>query len=201
MKRLTLIIIGVLLCTPLYSDMNPYIAGVPVSGGGDTCNTLIYGNLEGANNYNCDICDHTNTYFVGQTYVNFDAEKTICKLSFSMTREAGDISGKTYYAVIAPLNGTSMDVENIIATSSGVTGSNSWSETAVDFIFSSGVTLSKSTEYVTAITTESVDASNYAVMNLTQTNVIAGGVRTFTSDGTRTDYSSYDAIWGAYESD
>jgi len=33
MKRLTLIIIGVLLCTPLYSDMNPYIAGagVPVS--------------------------------------------------------------------------------------------------------------------------------------------------------------------------
>jgi len=34
MKRLTLIIIGVLLCTPLYSDMNPYIAGVPVSGGG-----------------------------------------------------------------------------------------------------------------------------------------------------------------------
>jgi len=33
MKRLTLIIIGVLLCTPLYSDMNPYIAGVPVSGG------------------------------------------------------------------------------------------------------------------------------------------------------------------------
>jgi len=34
MKRLTLIILGVLLCTPLYSDMNPYIAGVPVSGGG-----------------------------------------------------------------------------------------------------------------------------------------------------------------------
>lgn len=33
MKRLTLIIIGVLLCTPLYSDMNTYIAGVPVSGG------------------------------------------------------------------------------------------------------------------------------------------------------------------------
>ena len=33
MKRLTLIILGVLLCTPLYSDMNPYIAGVPVSGG------------------------------------------------------------------------------------------------------------------------------------------------------------------------
>lgn len=38
MKRLTLIILGVLLCTPLYSDMNPYIAGagVPVSGGGAT---------------------------------------------------------------------------------------------------------------------------------------------------------------------
>lgn len=34
MKRLTLIILGVLLCTPLYSDMNTYIAGVPVSGGG-----------------------------------------------------------------------------------------------------------------------------------------------------------------------
>lgn len=33
MKRLTLIIIGVLLCTPLYSDMNTYVIGS--GGGGD----------------------------------------------------------------------------------------------------------------------------------------------------------------------
>lgn len=32
MKRLTLIILGVLLCTPLYSDMNPYIAGADDAG-------------------------------------------------------------------------------------------------------------------------------------------------------------------------
>lgn len=31
MKRLLLIVMGVLLCTPLYSDMNPYIYGVPVA--------------------------------------------------------------------------------------------------------------------------------------------------------------------------
>ena len=43
MKRLTLIIIGVLLCTPLYSDMNPYIAGVPVSGGTDSYAFLYTG--------------------------------------------------------------------------------------------------------------------------------------------------------------
>jgi len=50
MKRLTLIIIGVLLCTPLYSDMNTYIAGVPVSGGGcteDCGDYLICQNFEG----------------------------------------------------------------------------------------------------------------------------------------------------------
>lgn len=43
MKRLTLIIIGVLLCTPLYSDMNTYIAGVPVSGGTDSYAFLYTG--------------------------------------------------------------------------------------------------------------------------------------------------------------
>ena len=47
MKRLTLIIIGVLLCTPLYSDMNPYIAGVPVSGGGDS-DIIFYFNCDSA---------------------------------------------------------------------------------------------------------------------------------------------------------
>jgi hypothetical protein len=41
MKRLTLIIIGVLLCTPLYSDMNPYIAGVR------GCDYLVQEDFEG----------------------------------------------------------------------------------------------------------------------------------------------------------
>jgi hypothetical protein len=43
MKRLTLIIIGVLLCTPLYSDMNPYIYGGGVAGAPTGC-TGNYGN-------------------------------------------------------------------------------------------------------------------------------------------------------------
>jgi len=40
MKRLTLIIIGVLLCTPLYSDMNPYIYGVAGAPSGCSSETL-----------------------------------------------------------------------------------------------------------------------------------------------------------------
>ena len=51
MKRLTLIILGVLLCTPLYSDMNTYVigSGVPVSGGcTENCaDYLICQNFEG----------------------------------------------------------------------------------------------------------------------------------------------------------
>ena len=39
MKRLTLIIIGVLLCTPLYSDMNTYIYGAPTGCTGNYGNT------------------------------------------------------------------------------------------------------------------------------------------------------------------
>lgn len=56
MKRLTLIIIGVLLCTPLYSDMNPYIAGVPVSGGDCPAGTTFYwdGDHSSGNLYACD---------------------------------------------------------------------------------------------------------------------------------------------------
>lgn len=48
MKRLTLIILGVLLCTPLYSDMNTYVIG---SGGGgctENCGDfLVCQNFEG----------------------------------------------------------------------------------------------------------------------------------------------------------
>ena len=40
MKRLTLIILGVLLCTPLYSDMNTYVIG---SGGGSSVCSGNYG--------------------------------------------------------------------------------------------------------------------------------------------------------------
>ena len=45
MKRLTLIILGVLLCTPLYSDMNTYVigSGVPVSGSTDSYAFLYTG--------------------------------------------------------------------------------------------------------------------------------------------------------------
>ncbi|DBA35084.1 TPA_asm: hypothetical protein vir555_00058 [Caudoviricetes sp. vir555] len=47
MKRLVLIILGVLLCTPLYSDMNPYIAGVPVSCTENCGDYLVCQNFEG----------------------------------------------------------------------------------------------------------------------------------------------------------
>jgi len=64
MKRLTLIILGVLLCTPLYSDMNPYIAGVPVSGGGDS-DIIFY--------FNCNSTDVTQTPGVGTGNVTLNA--------------------------------------------------------------------------------------------------------------------------------
>ena len=44
MKRLTLIILGVLLCTPLYSDMNTYVIGSGVPGGA-FCSNCGSGNL------------------------------------------------------------------------------------------------------------------------------------------------------------
>jgi len=67
MKRLTLIIIGVLLCTPLYSDMNPYIAGVPVaySTGGTGPNITFY--------FNCNSTDVTQTPGVGTGNVTLNA--------------------------------------------------------------------------------------------------------------------------------
>lgn len=63
MKRLTLIIIGVLLCTPLYSDMNPYIAGVPVSGDcTENCGDyLICQNFEGTGYDNSEAWTESGT--------------------------------------------------------------------------------------------------------------------------------------------
>ena len=45
MKRLTLIILGVLLCTPLYSDMNTYVIGSGGGGCSSACSGCGTGNL------------------------------------------------------------------------------------------------------------------------------------------------------------
>ena len=78
MKRLTLIILGVLLCTPLYSDMNPYIAGVPVSGGcTENCGDfLVCQNFEGTG------YDNSETWTENGT-VNEDYTTTILRGSQS----------------------------------------------------------------------------------------------------------------------
>lgn len=78
MKRLTLIIIGVLLCTPLYSDMNTYIAGVSVSGGctEDCGDFIICQNFEGTGYDNSEAWTENGT-------VNEDYTTTILRGSQS----------------------------------------------------------------------------------------------------------------------
>ena len=75
MKRLTLIILGVLLCTPLYSDMNTYVIGSGGGGGGDY---LVQEDFEGTGT------PSGWTQFGSRPLPNFDYTSTVLEGTESM---------------------------------------------------------------------------------------------------------------------
>lgn len=113
MKRLTLIIIGVLLCTPLYSDMNPYIAGVPVSGGGG-CLTDSVDQEQTDTSYETGMASTSR----GQSFVVSKAGKiSAIEISFNRNASDGDIEVRW---------GTSANLSTYIASATGTVTADGW---------------------------------------------------------------------------
>jgi len=107
------------------------------------------------------IGSESGKYYAGLINWEDESAHNICKVSAKLTKTAGDISGKTYYVTIWTMDSTALD--EVVGTSGGVTGSNSWSSTVVDFTFSSAISLSADTPYgFTVSMSGSADASNYA---------------------------------------
>jgi len=85
------------------------------------------------------------------------------------------VTGYTYYAKIWSMDGTSLDT--VLGTSTGVKGSNAWSDTDVEFTFSSPVSCSAGTDYaITVDHGETENGLNYIRINRNGANTLNGYV-------------------------
>lgn len=126
-----------------------------------------------------------NTY-AGQTGWDPGSSISICKLSATLTA-VGTISSQSWRMEIWTLSGANLGV--LQGTSDSVTGVNSWSSTAVDFTFSSPVSVSGGTQYALVVTRGATDGSNYVQLQRSASGGLAGIAAIFNGSGTRIDFT------------
>ena len=97
-------------------------------------------------------------YYVGQYNWQNASARCICKVSLTLTKQ-GSITGKTYVARIWSQSGSNLGTQQ--GASTGVTGSDAWSSTLVDFEFASCINLSASTNYAITLDNSATDGTNY----------------------------------------
>lgn len=121
--------------------------------------TLLYSTM-GANNAWDPITQAAYNFYTGQFGFSDAVAHTITKIVVKLGKGGGSITGRTYN--VRFWTDASNDLGSNVGTSDNVTGSDSWSATAVDFNFSSPFAQASSTLYHITVDAGTVDASNYA---------------------------------------
>lgn len=132
-------------------------------------------------------------YHIGQYQWQNASSRCICKVSFFLTKSAGDISSKTYSSTIHLV--PTADFGTLLGTSANVNGNNSWSATEVEFAFSPCVTVDAATNIAITISpNQAADGSNYAMATYDSTGgTITGSTSRFTDSGNGgADYAPAD---------
>lgn len=133
--------------------------------------TLLYNSItSGTDQWPFTYLATNERFYAGGLYFTDASARTIGKITIKMVKAAGSITGKTYTVRLWTLTGSALNSN--VASSDGVTGSDSWSATEVDFIFSTPYTTTGSTNYGITIDAGTSDASNYAAAyNKTPQNI------------------------------
>lgn len=124
-----------------------------------TSYTLVYNSFVGVNYSDAGWNSIVNQY-VGISFIP-GSGITVGKIAMRMRKIAGSIESKTFYCRLWSLTGAAaLDVN--LATSNGVSGSDSWSASEVEFIFPTPYTLSSGVEYGISVDYGSFDNTNTA---------------------------------------
>lgn len=120
-------------------------------------------------------------YYAGQYLWSNASARTLGKVAFKLTKSAGDISGLTYTARLWSNSSGALGTE--LATSSGVTGNNSWSATTVEFEFITPYTTTGGTDYHITIDSGSTGSgSDYASAYFLASTGLPGGLAWWAAD-------------------
>jgi hypothetical protein len=134
------------------------VLGVDNAAGGPPSYTLLY-DTKTAISYSGDPLASTNANMYHGTRFTA-AGDTLSKVVFVVSKNAGDVSGKTYKARLWTLSGD--DLDTAVAVSGAVAGDNGWSSSLMECIFVTPFTTSNGTDYVINLTCEEgADAANY----------------------------------------
>jgi hypothetical protein len=126
-------------------------------------------------------------------HMAYDPGANISLRRFTATlTKVGSVSGINYRAEV--YTWTDPTLGTLLGTSSSVAGSDSWSDTEVDFDFSSGVSLSSGSGYCIVVrrADELTDNSNYLQFKMTTSGAIGGSTGVWAYDKTRQTFSSND---------
>ncbi len=135
-----------------------------------------------------DVGNHT---YAGVLQFTDSVSRTIGKVSVKLDKSAGSITGKTFRVKIWSMTGDALNA--VLATSDAVTGSDAWSATLVDFVFSTPYTTTGSTNYGITIDMGGSDGSNYASGYNTTPSLIPGHLGFWNAAGSQiNDFSDYD---------
>ncbi|MCX6953833.1 MAG: hypothetical protein NTV51_16920, partial [Verrucomicrobia bacterium] len=126
---------------------------------------------------------------------------TVTKVVFKLSKAGTSIAGKLFVTKIWAAS--TMNLGGLLGTSNAVPGSDSWTQTLVDFPFSTPVSLSAATGYhLTISPTGPSDGSSFAATWYTTPTVVLGQLTYFTLAGVNsypTTFGNYDIqfqIWG-----
>lgn len=143
-------------------------SGSGTSATGTTC--TVYESQTVHSNHT-HIGELSDAWYVGEVYVA-PANIDVCKLVFLLDLSAGspETQGYSYVAEIYTLSGQSLDISQ--GTSSPVAADDDWSDTEVQFDFSSSVPLTATVKYGVIVRRSegSADASNYISTSYTETD-------------------------------
>ena len=194
MKRLLFgLVISVLVVSSASAQMlQGIVAGTKVS----AC--TLYIDASSATDSNSTAISHDSTYDQAghNSWSPASGTVSICKISVKLTKGAGDISGKTYVLKIYSMSGANLD--SVLATSSGVTGSNSWDASYVDFTFSTPLSHTSGTGYSFALSSGDVDATNYASCFYYNNNLTGFGDQWSTEKVSKNLAPTHDLIMKIY---
>lgn len=129
-----------------------------VSGPPPTPYTLLYDSFFFTSN--ADAVGHNSVvHYIGLSGFQETTSRILGKVTWKITKTTGSISAISYRCRVWSLSGTALNTA--LATSDAVLGDNGWSQTSVDFIFSTPYTLASGTTYAITLDAGGIDASNY----------------------------------------
>ena len=128
-------------------------------GGGPASYTLLYDCITSVAAGTTRNCGESTTNYYNGPVVTDTVSRAIGKITIRVSSVVGDVSGKSYVCRI--WNQSSGNLTTVQATSAAVAGNNSWSDTAVDFVFSPAVTVGATWAFAIDPNNATADGSNY----------------------------------------